>query len=167
MRIYQRFSFHKMIVSPFELAVYRNKAVLFTNKFLIIAFSRPQATINLLLYCLYLAWRMSTMKRFSHYVRLWEDAEIQDKTYKRHKDTVHRGEIHGQRNGMWCNRQDELALHHFELFEALASNQQHVLQKRKATSPSQSAHLSSSPRHVTRSSTTTRCFSTALFETDT
>ena len=50
-----------MIVSPFELAVYRNKAVLFTNKFLIIAFSRPQATINLLtveksaLHCLYLA----------------------------------------------------------------------------------------------------------------
>ena len=50
-----------MIVSPFELAVYGNKAVLFTTQFLTIAFSQPQATIDLLtveksaLHCLYLA----------------------------------------------------------------------------------------------------------------
>ena len=57
----------------------------------------------------------------------------------RYKDTVHRGEIHGQRNGMWCNIQDELALHHLERFEEVTSTQQKTSQTRTATATSRSA----------------------------
>ena len=38
----------RMLTSAFELAVYGNKVVLFTNQFLSIAFSQPQATIDFL-----------------------------------------------------------------------------------------------------------------------